>query len=417
MMLVLGVGVRGFVQRQIGRDVEQFNTAPLPDKLTGVALERQAFRDPHMLPVYGSSELTEDQTNRADVFFAAHPTGFGAFLIGNPGETSLIIATKLAAAGDVAVGRRAVVFLSPGWFLVPALDPKGFGVNFSFLHGGIFAFESRLSAGLKQAISRRLLDYPVTLARDTVLREACANLAQNSAPARVRLASLVPLGVLGSGVQWEMDYAQLGLWWWQRNRPTAPAPGAPRGGPIDWRSRLQATDTVYAAQRVATAYSTGPRTWFDDARGRLFHDPSQALLSPDEQFEKACRNAREWEDLRLLVRTAGEMRVRLLIVCQPINTNFNRQHGLTSRSTAFFYRRLAAALEGNGDIELRTWPDEGLDAHFYRDCVHPSAKAWLIYDQALDAFYHQGADSEAQSQPPVGQRTPPAPAGRLIRVS
>ena len=73
-----------------------------------------------------------------------------------------MIATKLAAVGPEAQGKKeeVVVFLSPGWFLAPELDHPGFGVNFSPLHAGIFAFESHLSAPLKQALARRLLDYP-----------------------------------------------------------------------------------------------------------------------------------------------------------------------------------------------------------------------------------------------------------------
>ena len=111
--------------------------------MIGVALPRQAFDDPALLPVYGSSELTQPQANRADEFFGSHPTGFGAFLIGNPGETCLMIANKLAAAGPEARGKKAVVFLSPGWFLASELDQRGFGVNFSPLQGGFL----RLKAG------------------------------------------------------------------------------------------------------------------------------------------------------------------------------------------------------------------------------------------------------------------------------
>lgn len=55
------------------------------------------------------------------------------------------------------------VFLSPGWFLEPELGHKGFGMNFSPLHGNVFAFESRLSAPLKRDLATRLLDYPKTV--------------------------------------------------------------------------------------------------------------------------------------------------------------------------------------------------------------------------------------------------------------
>jgi poly-D-alanine transfer protein DltD len=90
------------------------------------------------------------------------------------------------------------------------------------------------------------------------------------------------------------------------------------------------------------------------------------------------------------------MRVRLLVICQPINEKFNETKGLTSASSTFFYRRLRRAFAGY-DTPLLTMPEEGLDPHFYRDCVHPSAKAWLIYDRALNAFYHSAAPWAARS--------------------
>ena len=128
--MTLCIAAHGFAQWNIRRHLERFNVYPLPEKLIGVALPEQAFSDPAVLPVYGSSELSQTQANRADQFFGAHPTGFGAFLMGNPGETSLMIATRLAAAGPDARGKKVVVFLSPGWFLSPELDHMGFNVNF-----------------------------------------------------------------------------------------------------------------------------------------------------------------------------------------------------------------------------------------------------------------------------------------------
>lgn len=76
----------------IRRQTESFNVYPFPEKLIGLAVQRQVFANPKLLPVHGSSELTQPQANLADAFFADHPTGFGAFLFGNPGETCLIIA-------------------------------------------------------------------------------------------------------------------------------------------------------------------------------------------------------------------------------------------------------------------------------------------------------------------------------------
>ena len=398
-VLALFGTLQGIVQAQIRQHIERFNgplipikvagfnVDPRPEKLVGVALPQQAFSDPALLPVYGSSELSQPQTNRADEFFGSHPTGFGAFLMGNPGETCLIIANRLAAASPEARGKKAVVFLSPGWFLAPELDPRGFGVNFSPLQGGIFSFESRLSPGLKHDLAARLLDYPGTIRQSPLLGAALDSLAGRATAGDVLLAAAAPFGETQNRVQREMDYFRVGLDSWLLH-PSAGRAVDGEPGPIDWAKRLTEADAAYARQPALTSYSTGPRTGFDDNLRQRFRDPKHPETTPDENFERACAASKEWTDLQLLLRTAREMKIHLLLICQPLNAKFSQLQGLTARSNALFYDRLRQAV-APFKARLVTFPNEEPDPHFYRDCTHPSAKAWIAYDAALDAFYHE----------------------------
>ena len=391
------VSMQGFVQANIRRHIERFNVdplpdqrsgrAPLPEKLVGVALPQEAFNDPALLPVYGSSELTQPQTNRADEFFNSHPTGFGAFLMGNPGETSLIIATRLAAAGLEARGKKAVVFLSPGWFETPELDHRGFAVNFSALQGGIFAYDSRLSHELKHDLAARLLDYPETIHQAPLLETALDALAGRTTTGDKLLAAAAPFGKAQNRLEQEMDYFRVGMFWWRQPQPTGLLLSGTKG-PVDWTKRLRDADADYARQPALTSYSTGPSTGFDNNLQRRFRDPQHPEATPDENFEKACLNSKEWTDFQLLLRTAREMKIHLLVICQPLNAKFSQLQGLTARSSTLFYDRLRETM-APFKAQLMTFPDGEPDPHFYRDCTHPSAKAWIAYDAALDAFYHE----------------------------
>ncbi len=386
------------VQADLRRHIDRFNVdplperttglAPLPEKLVGVALPQQAFSDPMEMPIYGSSELTQSQTNRADKFFGSHPTGFGAFLMGNPGETCLIIATRLAAAGAEARGKKAVVFLSPGWFQAPELDHRGFGVNFSPLHGGILAYESRLSPELKHDFAVRLLDYPETIRQNPLLETALDSLAGRATAGDKLLAAAAPFGETQIRAQREMDYFWVGLW--GRERPAGGGEADRVAGPVDWAKRLKEADAAYAKQPAQTSYSTGPRTGFDDNLRRRFVDPKHPEITPDENFARACRASKEWTDFQLLLRTARDSKIHLLVICQPMNAKFSQLQGLTARSSTLFYERLREAVEPF-KARLITFPAGEPDPHFYRDCTHPSAKAWIAYDEAIDAFYHEPA--------------------------
>ena len=388
----LMIAVSLFVQRQVERHTERFNTDPLPEKLTGLVLQRQAFADPALLPVYGSSELTQPQDNRADNFFRAHPTGFGAFLIGNPGETCLMITTKLAAApAGLLRGRKAVIFISPGWFIAPELDAPGVGVNFSPLHGGVLAFESRLSPALRQGIARRLLDYPGIIASYPLLKAGLTCLAANTAPQRAFLAALAPLGAVSNGLRRALDYAGLGLWWWREGTQVTPRTAAPdRPTRIDWDARLRAATTAYDRQPHPTSYCMGPRTAADDRIRSLFIDPRHPGRSADDNFNRLCVQSKEWTDYRLMLRTVRETGLSALVVCQPINATYLRLQGIDDGTRAAFYRRLSdetAAFH----VPLLTFPAQGDDPHAFQDANHPSGLMWLVYDRALDTFYHQPA--------------------------
>ena len=381
--------------RLIRQSTVAFAVYPFPEKLIGLALQRQAFRDPALLPVYGSSELTQPQVNRADEFFAEHPEGFEPFLIGNPGETCLIIATKLAALGPETRGQKAVVFLSPGWFLEPELDHKGFGVNFSPLHGNVFVFDSRLSVPLKRDLARRLLDYPETVGQSRLLSSGLHDLASPTKWNGAGLAVLSPLGVAQAGLQQELEYVQ--LWdWWRRPHPERKIEAAAaKMRQVDWVSSLQTLDKEYARRPKLTSYSTGPRTGYDDARQGLFHDPLHPEVPPDVNFAKACEASKEWTDLQLLLRIAREQDLRLLVVCQPLNERFGQLQGLTEKSFALFYEKLRQTVSPY-KVKLATFPDREKDAHFYQDSVHPSGKGWITYDAALDTFFHEADNVAAQ---------------------
>jgi D-alanine transfer protein len=380
--------VHRLVQRQVQRHPEQFNTFPLQEKLVGLALQREAFADPHLLPVYGSSELTEPQQNRADGFFRAHPTGFGAFLIGNPGETCLMMTTKLAAADPAIVrGRKAVIFVSPGWFIAPELDHRGCGVNFGPLHGGEFVFESPLSAGLKQAIARRLLDYPDVLVRYPLLKAGLSCLEANRWPQRALLATITPMGIVNDRLRSAFDYARLGLWWWHEHPHPFP-PAATRPTPIDWDQKIRAAAAAGERQPPLSPYCMSPRSKFDDDRLRTFVDPQHPEYTADANFERWCARSREWTDYQLLLRTAQEMGISVLVICQPINESYCRLQGLDAQTGTGFYQRLRAAT-APFQVPLLTFPQEGSDPHYFQDANHPSALMWLVYDRAMDIFYHQ----------------------------
>ncbi len=94
----------------------------------------------------------------------------------------------------------------------------------------------------------------------------------------------------------------------------------------------------------------------------------------------------------------------MLVICQPINANYNRLQGSSDAARAGFYQRLRAETDAF-HVPLLTFPEQGNDPHYFQDANHPSALMWLVYDRALDTFYHQPPSTEAVRRPRRLSRT------------
>ena len=104
------------------------------------------------------------------------------------------------------------------------------------------------------------------------------------------------------------------------------------------------------------------------------------------------QTAPEWGDLELLLETARGLGVRLLLVDQPINGRLSDEQGVTPKARQAYYRRVAQMAAAHR-VPLRDFSAYEEDRGFFLDAVHPSAKAWVLYDQALAEFY-QGKERE-----------------------
>jgi hypothetical protein len=78
-LILLGAALAGgYLER---RCVHVLAPILFPEKSQGIALQRIAFDQSDLLPLYGSSELVKPADNKAADFFRSYPTGFNVFSI------------------------------------------------------------------------------------------------------------------------------------------------------------------------------------------------------------------------------------------------------------------------------------------------------------------------------------------------
>ena len=385
---VLLMAVQREVERVLPGRMADFAARPSPVKLTGNVLQTEAFRLPETLPIYGSSELDRPAANRPDEFFRARPTGFSVFPVGRGGTTCLMIVQKVAAVGVNAHGKKAVIFLSPSWFAREGVGENAVEANLTPPQLGAWLFESVLSAPLRERIARRLLDYPESLQEEMLLGEAVRCVANPTPASRLAFALLKPFGYLQNALASRIEYSAI-----LREMAVRSMPGERKitqvirtqVGEPDWPHMAAEAEAADRAHDDGAVYSATNDLLPVSRRGQNIR--AQTPGSRDAEFAAKVLDSKEFDDLQLLVDVLRELDVDALFISQPFNGIYRDLGGTTRRGRRVYYDKLAAILARTG-YSLLDFSDHEEDRFFFNDAGHPSAKAWIFYDQGINRFYH-----------------------------
>lgn len=399
--LLLLVGLEAYARHQTHRHVLRLAAFNFPENTRGLALQRQVFGLRRCLPIYGSSELDILQPTRADLFFHGKGTGFRAIVIGQAGDRCLLMLQNLAALGDTVRGRKVAIFLSPIWFQSSskpspetAYEHGRMAANFSPLQTGRTLADSPLKLATRSAVAARMLDYDeIVLERSPLLHYALTGLGATH-PAwlgRAGFYLLRPLLSLQNVVLSLQDsFHQLEL---IHKRPAARAGRHPSGRPFRLRHKLGDWDSLLAEishaqdKQFRAESPDGKRVFLPKHPKTRRSQSPDALADPDAEFRRRLAASTEWDDLELLLKTLRELKARPLLIGQPFNGLGDDLQGISAESRRLCYDRLAQ-VAARHHVALQDFSAYERDDGFFRDMVHPSAKAWVYYDEALSDFYH-----------------------------
>jgi D-alanine transfer protein len=337
-------------------------------KTQGLELQKAAFAQPDLLPLYGSSELVVSAANKATDFFQTYPSGFGVFSVGKPGSASLILLQKLAAMGSDLRGKKVAISISPTYFFRQDVPAAYYNGNFSLLQAGEIIYSPHLSFDLKRDVARRMLRYPKTLEKSALLAFTLRQLASGSLMNRVLYYGTVPLGFLENGILRIQDHCETLLYILKRV----------------WRLPVAVTRSLRTVDwdgLIADA----------TAQARKHNNSDTGSVGPEngpELFAAGEQNAHEWIDFELLLRGLNELGARPLVLSMPIDGKYFDRFGVGRPYRDLYYKRIRGLAEVH-HIPLLAFEEHDLDEDFlvaHRD--HLTDKGWLYFDKALDDFFH-----------------------------
>ncbi len=358
--------------------------APLmfEQKSQGIALQREAFRHPDLLVLYGSSELEIANPYHASEIFRGYPTGFTVFPVGKAGAASLTFVQKLAAVGTGLQGKRFAISLSPSAFYLDGFGQSYYAGNFSHLQANALAFGSEIPLPIRRAAARRMLEYPETLEHARVLKFALEQLADGSALSTLLYYAALPVGKLQVLVLRLEDH-------WQtvafiRTHRRLKAVTLRTAAPIDWSSLLARADHEQQEHANNNPFGIENELW--SVRARQLE--KQKHTAVDGAFLDKLRYGREWDDLDLLLREIKSLGGEPMLLSMPIHGPYYDFMGISPEARRVYYERLHE-LAACHAVPVIDFADHDEDRYFLRDrWAHLSRKGWVCYAQALDAFYH-----------------------------
>ena len=342
-------------------------------KNQGLAFQRAAARAAHVVPLYGSSELTAVRVpERAHIFFRTAPTGFQVSPVGAGGSNSLIILQKIGALGSDLRGKKVAISLSPGWLLSGSPGwLQGYKGNFSLMAASEMVFGTALDFDLKRDIASRMLKCPNTLRNSPFLEFALKRLASGRWLDRVVFCVLWPVGKAETTILELQDHFAASNYIRHKIKPAAPFhPEIP-----DWSKLIASAGGTKAADtdKTAKVSSLGE---------------GKAVDRHDVAFRNDMNASPGWIELELLLRTLARVHASPLLLCMPIAGDLYDRNGVSRSAREDYYIKLRALVQR---YHFRLVEFEGHDedpAFLYLHKSHLTAKGWIYYDRALDDFFH-----------------------------
>lgn len=393
LALLIGIGAAvgfgGYARQLERRYISAMAPLLIPLKNQGSALQREAFAQDDLLPVYGSSELLAPAPYllkyHGSGLLADYPTGFTIFPIGKQETAPIIHVQKLSAISSSLAGKKLIISLSPNWFFERdrMMSPDAYAGNFSVLHGFAAVTDLHLSRGLRRRIALRMLDYPQTLERSDLLRFMATRAADDSPKARIEYDLALPLAALQRWVYVLQDHWEtvsfindLELKTDVRHQPR----------PIDFSEWSARARREYAPLSNNNPFAVDNERWIIRYQRQ---SEGKANSRNDEQFLAGMSDAAKWwEDLDLLLAELKELGAKPAFICLPIHGRYFDYTGVSRAARARYYQKMRQAIEPYG-FPFVDFSEHDEDASFLLDVQsHPSPRAWVYMDQVFDAFYH-----------------------------
>ncbi|AFM42273.1 D-alanyl-lipoteichoic acid biosynthesis protein DltD [Desulfosporosinus acidiphilus SJ4] len=360
--------------------IETASEGQIPSLFGGTLLQSMALKDPHVVPMYGSSEFSHGGPYNPAKLFAGRPTGWTPYLVGHAGSKDLIQA--LYAGAQNLKGKKIVLSLSAQWFSGNGIDSNTFAANFSALQAYTMLFNPSLSLQTKRDLAQRLIQFGDVKKTYPILAGLLKYYGQSD------LGSNIMEMVYWPAAKVEMSALQIqdALKTIQvlKHLPAKEVANNSRN------SSQKALPSWSVMQQKATVDVQKNETNNPFGIGNKFFNQT---IKNAQKFKNSAAKAHfypspEYSDLNLLMNVLKDEGADPIFLIQPVNGLWYDFTGFPKKQRQMYYSHVREMADHFG-FSLADFSSHEDDNYFMDDPSHPSEKGWLEFDEALDKFVHQ----------------------------
>ncbi|MFD4706347.1 D-alanyl-lipoteichoic acid biosynthesis protein DltD [Gottfriedia sp. NPDC058432] len=356
-----------------------------PAIFQGITVQRQVMKDPTIIPIYGSSELSRFDEFHPSNYFKVYDPKYTPFLIGRGGTQSLIHFLSLSANYSSLKGKQIIFIISPQWFNKRGLDEQRFDPNFSKLQAIEFAKNNKIPMDIKERAINRLLDYSIvrndkmlsTLMRQALRMkpEKLSNKLITQNLVNPYLSIINKQDVLTSKFNFISNFE---------------------------RNYYSTSKNKSYKELIAIAEKEGKKTATNNPfyiRNSIYtlHFANKINQLKNSKSTLSYKESPEYKDLQLeldLLKSAG---AKPLFISVPVNGYFYDYIGFKKEERTLYYKKVSKEIRDAG-FEVEDLSNHEYDKYFFRDSLHLSLKGWVYVDQAMESFLHNKEIVKNKSQ-------------------
>lgn len=349
----------------------------------GYAEKEQAFANPKLLPILGSSELEHVNPYHPTAFFSHYPSNYTPYLVGMPGTSSLTHSFYLTSIASQMKNRKIVFIISPQWFTQRGLSETAFEQFVS--KGEIYAWLAQANPkdSSSQYLARRLLAFKGST-DDALIKSCLVSLSKGKA-----IGEIDKVMVLAADQFWKREDSLFSPLSAERSKLVDGLGQAKKDAallPNVQNDHLLSELAVDYAQKNQNnnPFQINNKVWNTNLGHRW-------TKLKDYQKSVSYLQSPEYADFQSLLNVFAKNHDDVQFIIQPVNAKWYNYTGLSISMLEDFSRKITVQLRSQGFNNIVDFTNQYKTPYFIGDTDHFGSLGWLKASLSIQQFMKEKA--------------------------